>query len=330
MDTLATLDCNPNIGVNDLCSSPNKNSDIEKNLRLLIKSPGSLKEINSSDTNSSYKNNVFEQKDFNSHIILKTSNKFVTELFKNYSEYNCLCNYSIFEKTVDIYEYMSFLKSLNKKITLSDYFDCFNKVSVLSLDVPFIEKNGSVTYNFFNPTLSSMVLMVKKGRNERYSFNDNWSTKENIKKTCLPNNLIKYEFYESNPPYNRDVLNVKINNINKLIGKKGLTLDKIIKDKSYFCLLWTPCDTNKNNSSFLSYYSFDFKLIGILIIKRNDCKWFTSFSNNIKAIKDFKTDYLNNINKVENFIKNCNQNNGDSNFERKFFSQDYKRYIYNS
>ena len=63
----------------------------------------------------------------------------------------------------------------------------------------------------------------------------------------MPNNLIQYEFYEFNPPYNRDVLNVKINNINNLIGKKRLNLDKIIKDKSYFGLLWTPCDISKNN-----------------------------------------------------------------------------------
>jgi hypothetical protein len=320
MDTLATLDCNPNIGVNDLCSSPNKNSDIENNLRLLIKSPGSLKEINSSDTNSSYKNNVFEQQDFNSHIILKTSNKFVTELFKNYSEYNCLCNYSIFEKTVDIYEYMSFLKSLNKKITLSDYFDCFNKVSVLSLDVPFIEKNGSITYNFFNPTLSSMVLTVKKGRNERYSFNDKWTSKENVKITYLPNNLIKYEFCESNPPYNRDVLDVKINNINKIIGKKRLNLDNIIKDKSYFCLLWTPGDTNKNNSSFLSYYSFDFKLLGSLILKKNDNKWFTTFSFNSNDYKDFKNDYLKNVNAIKNFVGKFNVKEGS--IRKNFFSHD--------
>ena len=148
-------------------------------------------------------------------------------------------------KNVDIYKYMSFLKSFNKKITLSDYFVCFNKVSTLSLDFPFIEENGSVIYNFSNPTLSSMVLTAKKGRNERYNFNDNRATKENLKITFLPNNLIQYEFYEFNPPYNRDVLNVKINNINNLIGKKRLNLDKIIKDKSYFYLLWTPCDKAK-------------------------------------------------------------------------------------
>ena len=223
---------------------------------------------------------------------------------------------------------MSFLKSFNKKITLSDYFDCFNKVSVLSLDVPFIEKNGSITYNFFNPTLSSMVLTVKKGRNERYSFNDKWTSKENVKITYLPNNLIKYEFYESNPPYNRDILGIKMNNIYKSIGLKKLSLDKIIKDKSYFCLLWSPGDTNKNNSSFLSYYSFEFKLLGSLILKNNDNKWFTSFSYNPNIYKDFKKDYLYNVNKIKNFLENFDVKDG--NINKNLLSFDYKIFLYNS
>ena len=75
---------------------------------------------------------------------------------------------------------MNSLKSLNKKITLSDYFDCFNKASILSLDAPLIEKNGSVTNIFFNPTLSSMVLVVKKGKNEREIFYNN-RAQENFK-----------------------------------------------------------------------------------------------------------------------------------------------------
>jgi hypothetical protein len=75
---------------------------------------------------------------------------------------------------------MNSLKSLNKKITLSDYFDCFNKASILYLDTPFIEKNGSATNNFCNPKLSSIVLVVKKGKNEREIFNKNWA-QENFK-----------------------------------------------------------------------------------------------------------------------------------------------------
>ena len=321
MDTTTHLDYARNQEINDLCSSPTKNNDSEKianTLRLFIKSPGSVNDMNSLD--------ALEQQD--SHVILKETNKFIIELFKNYSKDNYLCNYSIFEKTVDIYEYKNFLKKINKKITLSDYFDCFNKVSILSLDVPFIEQDGSITYNFFNPTLSSMVLTIKKGRNEKDNFYNNTMTKENFKITYLPNNLIKYEFYESNPPYNRDVLDVKINDINKLIGKKRLNLDKIIKDQSYFCLLWTPGDTNKNNSSFLSYYSFDFKLLGSLILKKNENKWLKAFSFNSNDYKDFKRDYLNNVNAIKNFVEKCNVNDG--NIRKNFLSYDFKLFVYNS
>jgi len=329
MDTLTKSDHIRSQEFNDLWPFPRKNNESENltnNSRFYLKSPESMNDLNSFETNISNKNNAFEQEYF--HIKLKTSNQFVIELFKNYSKDNCLCNYSIFEKSVDIYEYMNFLKNFKKKITLSDYFDCFNKVSVLSLDVPFIEENGSVTYNFFNPTLSSMVLTVAKGRNERENFYDNLMSKESFKITYLPNNLIKYEFYESNPPYNRDVLDVKINNINKLICKRGLNLDKIIKDKSYFCLLWSPGDTNKNNSSFLSYYSFDFKLLGCLILKNNEYKWLTAFSFNSNDYKDFKKDYLNKVNAIKNFIEKCSIKDG--NIRKHFYSYDYKVFIYNS
>jgi hypothetical protein len=290
-----------------------------------MKSSWSINDISSSETNISYKNNVFEQQDY--HIILKSSNEFANEIFKNFSEDNCLCNYLIFQKSIDIYKYMNSLKCLNKKITLSDYFECFNKASILSLEVPFIEKNGSVTNNFFNPTLSSMVLIVKKGKNEREILKNNWA-QENFKITSLPNSLIKYEFYESNPPYNRDILDTKMNNIYKSIGLKKLSLDKVIKDKSYFCLLWSPGDTNKNNSSFLSYYSFDFKLLGSLILKNNDNSWFTSFSYNPNIYKDFKKDYLYKANMIKHFIENYDVK--ERHIKSNLLSFDYKIFLYNS
>ena len=162
MDTLTKSDLIRSQEFSDLWPFPSKNNESENltnNSRLHLKSQESMNDLNYFEINISNKNNAFGQEDF--HIILKISNEFVIELLKNYSIDNCLCNYSIFEKTVDIYEYMNFLKNIQKKITLSDYFDCFNKISILSLDVPFIEENGSVTYNFFNPTLSSMVLTVK-------------------------------------------------------------------------------------------------------------------------------------------------------------------------
>ena len=44
--------------------------------------------------------------------------------------------------------------------------------------------------------------------------------------------------------------------------------------------------------------------------------------------KDFKKEYLNKINIIENFIQKCNNKN-DGNLEHQFFSHDYKRFIYN-
>ena len=106
-------------------------------------------------------------------------------------------------------------------------------------------------------------------------------------------------------------------------------LDYIVKENSYFSVLWTPADTYKIKTSFLSFYSFDFKLVGTLAIKLDDHIWFTTFCNDTNDFKDFKKEYLNKINVVEKFIKRCNNLNDGDNLEPKLFSQDYKRFTYN-
>jgi hypothetical protein len=314
--------------INNLIYQQNIYANLHKKNNYYLNNSGMTTDAKSStDADSLIYNNYDRPKDIETHIIIKSSNQFLSELFKAYNEDNCLCNFILFKKNIELN--LNIDNKGQKDITLFDYFDLFKEVSFLCLNVPYLENKGNIIYNIFNPTLSSMILLIKTKIKIDENINKK-HTNENVNIYSLPNDYIRIEFDETNPPYNRDIIDSKIKIIKQIMGKKRITLDKINKDKSYLSILWTPADTYKINTSFLSYYSFDFKLIGILIIKRNDCKWFTSFSNNIKAIKDFKTDYLNNINKVENFIKNCNQNNGDSNFERKFFSQDYKRYIYNS
>lgn len=285
---------------------------------------GMTNDISTTDTDLSFKNNKInycESKNSESHIFLKNSDIFINELFKIYGEENCICNYLIFEKNINID--MNLDQKVNK-VTLSDYFDCFIKASILCLNIPLLDKNGKISQNVFNGTLSSMVLIIKSNK----VIDDNIYKKYIKKKfyVCsLPNNLIKIEFDETNPPYYRDTLDSKIKIIHKIIGKKRFALDDIIKDKSYFCILWTPADTYKINSSFLSFYSFDYKLIGNLIIKPNDKLWFTSFNNkNNNYFKDFKKDYLNNIYDIEKFIKNYYQE------KKKIISNDYKRYINNA
>ena len=117
--------------------------------------------------------------------------------------------------------------------------------------------------------------------------------------------------------------------LDKILGQKKILLENVVKDKSYFSILWTPADTYKIKSSFLSFYTFNFKLIGTLIIKIDEYNWFTTFCNDMNNCKDFKKEYLNNINIVEKIIKKCNNMNDGDNLERKLLSHDYKRFIYN-
>lgn len=289
---------------------------------------GIVNDFSTADTELSFKNNILKEyaqsKNGETYIFLKKVDKFVNELFRIYSQDNSLCNFLLFEKSVNIN--INLENEKKKKLLLSDYFDIFNNADFLSTNIPFIEKDGKLTHNAFNPTLSSMTLVIKsyKKINEK-KYED--FVKNNFSVTYLDNKLIKIEFNETNPPFYRDTLDSKIKIINKIIGKKKIFIDDIIKEKSVFSILWTPADTNKINSSFLSFYNFDFYLIGNLIIKRNDKIWFSNFIINYNNnIKDFKKDYLINVNNIEKFIKENSQINGDN---KIFFSNDYKRYKFN-
>jgi hypothetical protein len=214
-----------------------------------------------------------------------------------------------------------------KKLSLLEYFDVFNEASVLCLNVPFLDKKGNISYNIFNPTLSSMNLVLKDKKIKEEDINKNF-LKDNYSLNFLENGLMKVEFDETNPPYNRDIIETKINTLYRILGQKKITLDNIINDQSFFSILWTPADTYRIKSSFLSFYTFDFRLIGTLIIKIDEYNWFTTFCKDMNNYKDFKKEYLNKINIIENFIQKCNNKN-DGNLEHQFFSHDYKRFIYN-
>ena len=266
-------------------------------------------DISSADTDSySYQNgnlscNFEKPKIVENSVILKKSDEFVSELFKAFGEKNSLCNFTLFTKNIDIS--MNLKKEDLKKMTLNDYFECFNEASFLCLNIPFLDKKGNISYNIFNPTLSSMNLLINSKNIREENINKKY-IKDNFSLINISDDLIKIEFDETNPPYNRDIIESKINTIHKILGKKKILLDNIVKDKSYFSILWTPADTYKIKSSFLSYYTFDFKLIGTLILKLDDYSWFTIYCNDSNNCNDFKTEYLINISVVENFIKRCN------------------------
>lgn len=320
-------------GINDLKYFPFSNNQyppIYNKQNILIGSNRTTNDISSIDTDSySYKNanyNYEKRKNSENRIILKKPNEFVNELFKAFGEKNSLCNFSLFEKNIDIN--MNLDKTILKKITLQGYFECFNEASFLCLNIPYLDKKANVSYNIFNPTLSSMNLIVKSKKIKENNLNKKY-LKDNFSVNFISDDLIKIEFDETNPPYNRDIIETKINIVHKLLGQKKILLDNIDKDKSYFSILWTPADTYKIKSSFLSFYTFDFKLIGTLILKVDEYSWFMTFCNDMNNYKDYKKEYMNKINIVETFIKKCNNISDGDNLDHKLFSQDYKRFIYN-
>lgn len=322
-------------GMNDLNYYQFKNnsfSPIYNNQQKYYGSTKASNEVTSNESDSSFsykKSNVNYEKPKNAdknQVILKPQNEFVKELFKAFGEKNSLCNFSLFEKNIDIN--MNLDQNIVKKITLLEYFECFNEASFLCLNIPFLDKKGNITHNLFYPTLSSLYLILNNEKIKEENINKQL-IKENYSISFLPDHLIKIEYDETNPPYNRDIIETKINLIHKILGKKKILLNNIMKEKSHFSVLWTPADTYKIKSSFLSYYTFDFKLIGTLIIKMDEYTWFTTFCNDGNSYKDFKKEYLNKINVVENYIKKALNINDRDNFEHKLFSHDYKRFIYN-
>ena len=317
-------------GINDLNYIPfpnNQFNQIYNNQKTNINSTKASNDRSTADADSfSYQNNNYNYeklKNSENRIILKKSNEFVNELFKAFGEKNSLCNFSLLEKNIDIN--MNIDKDAIKKITLQEYFECFNEASFLCLNIPYLDKKGNISYNVFNPSLSSMNLILKKDKIKEENINKKY-LKNNFTLNFISNELLKIEFDETNQPYNRDIIETKINILHKILGQKKITLDNIIKDNSYFSILWTPADTYKIKSSFLSFYTFDFKLVGTVILRIDDYNWFTIFCNDMNNYKDFKKDYLNKVNIVESFLKKCNNINDDENLERNLISYDYKKF----
>ena len=317
-------------GINDLNYIPfpnNQFNQIYNNQKTNINSTKASNDRSTADADSfSYQNNNYNYeklKNSENRIILKKSNEFVNELFKAFGEKNSLCNFSLLEKNIDIN--MNVDKDAIKKITLQEYFECFNEASFLCLNIPYLDKKGNVSYNVFNPTLSSMNLILKKDKIKEENINKKY-LKNNFTLNFISNDLIKIQFDETNQPYNRDIIEAKINILHKILGQKNITLDNIIKDNSYFSILWTPADTYKIKSSFLSFYTFDFKLVGTVILRLDDYNWFTIFCNDMNNYKDFKKEYLNKVNVVESFLKKCNNINDDDNLEHNLISYDYKKF----
>ena len=266
--------------------------------------------------------NINENKDENKTNRIFLNINFIKEIFFKYKQNDCISNFSILKKRIDIN--MNISNEKLKKIKLKYFFDCFKDINYLSLNIPYINKKGQLLINELNPTLSSMRLVLKVRKNIAKKIKKQKKEKFVIK--IIKENLIKIEYEEIKPPHERDLLYKKIDEIKQILGDNKLTFKNVLFDKSYFCILWSFTNSNIINSSFLAYYSFNFKLIGIFIIKLNYKQWLSSFSYDINKFHDYQNEYNKNIEELKEFFKNLPIDKDDG-YYQNFYTHDYMQYI---
>ena len=254
-------------------------------------------------------------------LYLNLTNEFIEEIFEKYKQDNCISNYTILRNKIDLNISVDMEKLKNVKLLY--FFDCFKDINRLSLDIPFITEKGKLLINEFNPTLSSMRLILKTTKKTAKKIKKN--KKENfIIKTIKPN-LLKIEYGEIKAPFERDILYKKVVEIEEILGDNKIAFKHVLQEKSYFCVLWTNKNTHIINTSFLAYYSFKLKLIGVLMIKLNSEPWLSSFSYYSNYYKDYQIEYDKDDKNIIEYFNNLSLEQGD--YYQNFYTADYRSYV---
>ena len=268
-------------------------------------------------------------------LFINMNEELLRKLFEQFEEDKCISNYTIAKNMLDINMNLDSNKEkMLLKTKLTDFFDIFHNPNKLWLNIPFIDSRGKLYMNCFSPTLSSMLLVIKKNKDIKTCL-------KNIKLKCKKyrgfsydtydqnKKLFKIEFEEIKPLHNREILYKKIGKLKKIIGDTKIRNKDIMIKNSYFSVLWSVKNELNIKSSFLAYYSFDFKLIGILIINPDYNQWMTAFSYKLTNYHDYKTDYEKNVANVKNMFKNLALDKDDQHCDN-YFKYDYYNYLKSS
>ena len=240
-------------------------------------------------------------------IILNPNNLFIKNLFIKFKDNNeSFCNFIIFKNFIQI-------ENPNKKnLTIESIFNAFFKVSIYSLNIPFINQNGKIQNILYTPTLSNFNIVL--------------FFIEDIKIKIFNSNELVFEFNETKPPFLRNCLEVQIQNIINYLNIGNVSIRDIDIEKSYFSISWNSVNSILINNNFLSFYLFDLTLIGIIPIKFEKEKWIKSISfegNNFN--KEYDIILSDSVKKVEDFLYFLN--NSSTNFFS--YSSDYEFYLRN-
>ena len=285
---------------------------------------------NKSNNNLTIDESQFNDKIFiNRTLFINMNEELMRKLFEKYEQDKCISNYTIVKNMLDIN--MNFNPKVQNRLInskLTDFFDVFQNANQLYLNIPYVTKKGKLYINCFSPSLSSMILVLKANKKVQKEI------KRNVKKfrgftaeTHEKNKkILKIEFEEIKPIYQRELLYNKISKIKRIIGETKLRNKNVLIKNSYFSILWSVANNLDIKSSFLAYYTFDFKLIGILILNLNYNHWMTPFSYKLVNYHDYKIEYEKNVENVKKMFKDLPIDKEDDHCD-KYFKYDYYNYL---
>ena len=266
----------------------------------------------------------------NKTLFINMNEEMMRKLFDKYEQDKCISNYTIIKNMLDININISPNDKRISEMNITYFLELFQNSNHININIPFITKKGKLIINSFNPSLSSMFLLFKskkkainhiKKNMKKYKYEGfNFHIDEKYEK------IVKLEYEEVKPVHERDLLYIKIAKIKNIINDAKIKYKNILIKNSYFSVLWSITNNINIKSSFLAYYSFDFKLIGILIINLDYNKWLTPFSYKLENHRDYKADYDKNVDEVKKLFENLSIDKENKNLG-KYFKYDYYSYL---
>ena len=300
------------------------NFDVKKE-RKLYNENNTSNSSNGNSMNSLYSlseeqnKNIFTKKT----LFIDMNEELSRKLFENFEEDKCISNYTIIKNMLEIKNNID-----KNKIKFMDFFDLFHNANLPFLNIPFVTKRGKIITNCLSPSLSSMLLVLKIKNKKKRIIKSNCKKFAGFSTDTYENNkkLFKIEFEEIKHIRDRELLYIKMSKIKKIFSEANLKYKDILIKNSYFCVLWSIINNTKIKSSFLAYYSFDFKLVGILISKLNYNHWMTPFSYKLDNYHDYKNDYEKNVSNVKKMFEGLHIDKDDEHYE-KYLKTDYYNYL---
>ena len=297
------------------------------NLNYMFNLPNNFTNVpfKSRQKKKSYYIRNYNNSKFNENItFLNSSDIFSKTLFNRYlDKSNSTCNFKIL---------IEFLKiKLNQPISelsLSNFFNSFSKISLMSLKIPFFKTNGGTIQKTLTPSLKEIKLVIKDSKlieKIRKKFSDKLSPINSLGEEILfdingfdifiieKHSFVKIFYKEEKPYYLRESLNDKLEqlmDISKYIKKINIE-NNVIINKSYLNIEWNFINGNNIfSSSFISCYLFNSNLLGILsdINEKEFNFWVNSIEERMDHVcnVDYSRIVYENNNNVSRYINSIN------------------------